>query len=132
MSDVYISGEVHIDFSNLWIQRGEHTSKLRPKTAEVLYQLVLHAGLVVSKEFLLTTVWPGVVIGEWGLTTCIYELRQALQDTTKPPSFIETVHRRGYRFIAPLTAQSVMTRQAFPILAQATEPFTDWQYTSAR
>ena len=57
------------------------------------------AGQVVSKEELFTAVWPETVVSEGVLTSRIRELRQALGDTTATPRYIETVSRRGYRFI---------------------------------
>lgn len=105
-SHLFTAGEFQIDFDNLWVQQGQERRRLRGKTAGVLYQLVMNAGTLVSKEKLLRTVWPDAVVGECGITTCIYELRQAFNDTAKPPRIIETVYRHGYRFIAPLTSAS--------------------------
>lgn len=91
----------HLDSSGqLW--RGEEERVLRPKTLAVLHYLVQQAGQVVSKDELLSAVWPEVIVSEAVLTVCINELRQALADDSRHPRFIATVHRRGYRFIAPL------------------------------
>lgn len=54
----------------------------------------------MTKETLLDTVWPGIAISESTLTACIWQVRQALADTARNPRYIETVHGRGYRFIA--------------------------------
>ena len=48
--------------------------------------------------------WPGVFVGDAVLKVCIREIRIALGDDQKHPTFIETVHKRGYRFVAPVTA----------------------------
>jgi len=57
----------------------------------------------VTKDALFAAVWPETMVSEGVLTNCIAELRQALGDDAKRPRFIATVHRRGYRFIAPLS-----------------------------
>jgi predicted ATPase/DNA-binding winged helix-turn-helix (wHTH) protein len=84
----------------LWCEDEERT--LRPKSAAALHYLVARAGQVVSKDELLAAVWPEVIVSEAVLTVSINELRQALEDNPRQPRFIATVHRRGYRFIAPL------------------------------
>ena len=50
--------------------------------------------------------WPGVFVGDGALKVCIREIRRALGDDAQAPRFIETAHRRGYRFIAPVTQSS--------------------------
>lgn len=79
---------------------GEREIKLRPRTRRVLEFLVEHAGEVVSKEQLLRAVWSDVVVTEQTLSTSISELRRALVDDPRAPRFIETVHGRGFRFVA--------------------------------
>jgi predicted ATPase len=68
----------------------------------VLRLLVAQTGQLVTKEALLQAVWPDTVVSEAVLTTCIGELRKVLGDTAQAPRFIQTVHRRGYRFIGHL------------------------------
>ena len=84
----------------LW--SGQQEIRLRPKASAVLKELVTHAGAPVSKEDLFATVWSGTAVGDDALTSCIQELRRALEDDPKQPRFIETRHRRGYRFVAAL------------------------------
>ncbi len=85
----------------LW--SGDREIRLTPKASEVLKQLVLHAGEPVSKADLFATVWSGTAVGDDALTSCIQELRRAFGDDPKQPRFIETRHRRGYRFVAALS-----------------------------
>jgi DNA-binding winged helix-turn-helix (wHTH) protein/pimeloyl-ACP methyl ester carboxylesterase len=85
----------------LW--SGAREIRLTPKASDVLKQLVLHAGEPVSKADLFATVWNGTAVSDDALTSCIQELRRALEDNSKQPRFIETRHRRGYRFVAPLS-----------------------------
>ncbi len=68
----------------------------------VLRCLVNQAGQLVTKDALLMTVWPKTAVSESALTVAIRQLRRVLGDQARTPQFIETVHRRGYRFNAPL------------------------------
>jgi DNA-binding winged helix-turn-helix (wHTH) protein/pimeloyl-ACP methyl ester carboxylesterase len=82
---------------------GTREVRLTPKASAVLTQLVQHAGEPVSKDDLFATVWSGTAVSDDALTSCIQELRRALEDDPKQPRFIETRHRRGYRFVAELS-----------------------------
>lgn len=72
---------------------------LRPKVYGVLRYLVENPDRIVTKDEILDRVWLGSVVGDSVLKVCIRELRTALGDSTKEPRFVETVHRRGYRYI---------------------------------
>ncbi len=89
----------------LW--RGQEVIRLTNKALAVLCYLVEHRGQLVTKDDLFAAVWPEVVVSDAALVVCIRELRQALGDARRTPQFIETIHGRGYRFIAPVTAPAV-------------------------
>ena len=74
---------------------------LTPKAFAVLQHLVAHPGRLFSKQELLDAVWPGVFVGDAVLKVTIREIRRALGDDAHAPQYIETAHRRGYRFIPP-------------------------------
>ena len=97
---------VRLDLTNACLWRGARRITLRPKTFAVLRCLLAHRGQLVTKAALLDTVWPEITVNDVALMICIRELRQALGDDPKAPRFIETLHRRGYRFIGdlPVTA----------------------------
>ena len=84
----------------LW--RQHEVIRLSHKAFAVLRCLASHPGQLVTKDDLLATVWPETVVSEAVLTTAVRELRQALNDRARTPHFIETVHGRGYRFMAPV------------------------------
>src|SRR5262249_26639711 len=86
----------------------------------VLHYLALHPGRLVTKEELRAAVWPGVAVSEIVLAVCVSELRKVLGDSAKTPRFIETVHGRGYRFIA--TVGSDAGRAADPERSRAHLP----------
>ena len=86
---------------------GEAVLPVRPKTLAVLCVLVAQAGQLMTRDALFATVWPEIVVSEAVLTVAIRELRRVLGDQARMPQYIETVHGRGYRFIAPVTAASL-------------------------
>jgi DNA-binding winged helix-turn-helix (wHTH) protein len=65
---------------------------------------VTQAGQLVTKDALLEAVWPAAMVSESILTVAMRTLRRVLGDEARTPRFIETVHGRGYRFIAPISA----------------------------
>ncbi|MBI3799184.1 MAG: transcriptional regulator [Deltaproteobacteria bacterium] len=102
---------VYLDVENELIWAGEQQLRLTPKAFAVLRYLIERSGRLVSKEELLRAVWADTIVSEWALTTCLRAIRKALGEKAKTPRFIETVHRRGYRFIAPLSTQPVASSQ---------------------
>ena len=86
----------------LW--RDDDEIPLRPKTASVLGYLLSRPGDVVSKQELLEAVWPDGFVGDAVLSVCVNELRQTLADDPRHPGYIATAHRRGYRFVAPVSS----------------------------
>lgn len=79
--------------------------RLSNKASQVLIALVRAGGQVVKRGDLMDSVWPDVVVGEEVLTHAVAELRRALGDSPRKPSYIETVHKAGYRLLAPAEAE---------------------------
>ena len=82
------------------LKRGQQEVRLTPRSLAVLGLLASQPGRVVTKDELFTTVWQETAVTDAALATCIQEIRRALGDTARDPRFIETIHRRGYRFVA--------------------------------
>ena len=82
----------------LW--RGRREVKLAPKALVLLRFLLERAGDVLTKEEVFRAVWPDTAVSDGALTSCIRELRRALRDDARQPQYVETLHRRGYRFVA--------------------------------
>ena len=82
------------------LKRSRRDVRITPKSLSLLYLLAQRAGQVVTKEEIFRLVWPDTAVSDSALTSCIQELRDALCDDAKQPRFIETLHRRGYRFVA--------------------------------
>jgi DNA-binding winged helix-turn-helix (wHTH) protein len=73
---------------------------LPPRVLGVLEQLLEQPGEVVTKQALISTVWRDAFVTETSIAEAISVLRQALQDDPQRPTYVQTLHRRGYRFIA--------------------------------
>jgi len=91
----------HLDLAAGRLARGAEALDLPPKALAVLQYLVERPGQLVSKEELLAAIWPGVFVTSDVLKVTIAEIRKVLGDSPKESRFIQTAHRRGYRFIAP-------------------------------
>lgn len=95
-------GSFRFDPVNQCLWHGERMIDLAPKAFAVLSYLVTHPGRLVTKEELLQAVWPDVYVTDAVLKVRVRELRKALGDKAQDPQFVKTLHRRGYRFIAPV------------------------------
>src|SRR5215472_12229255 len=95
-------GPFRIDLQDERLWRGAQVLRLRPKSFAVLRYLLERPGRLVTKEELLHALWPETVVQEETVTACLRDLRRVLHDDPRRPQYIETVHRRGYRFIAPV------------------------------
>jgi predicted ATPase/DNA-binding winged helix-turn-helix (wHTH) protein len=93
---------VWLDLAHEQLWRGGQTLHLRPKSFALLRYLVAHAGRVVSKDELVQAVWPETAVSDGVLTVSITEIRQVLGDTAQAPQYLETVPRRGYRWLGTL------------------------------
>src|SRR5262249_36313902 len=76
---------------------------------QVLCYVVERPGQLVTKEELFRVLWADTVVSDAALTTCIQEIRKALQDNPRSPQYLETVHRLGFRFVAAITTSPVQS-----------------------
>ncbi|HUP29541.1 MAG TPA: winged helix-turn-helix domain-containing protein [Usitatibacter sp.] len=113
------------------------TVKLESKAMAVLVYLAERPGEVVGRETLLAEVWKGVFVGDDSLTQVVIKLRKALGDDPDRPKYIETITKRGYRLIAPVTRGAVRSSPRLPwlsvagITAALLGAFAAWWYTSS-
>lgn len=105
-TDVVAFGDFCFDRRNLLLSRDGDEIELPPKVADLLRVLVDRPGDVVSKDDLLQAVWRDVAVTDNSLNVAVARLRRALGDDPARPACIQTVHGRGYRFIAPLRPAS--------------------------
>src|SRR5262252_5740409 len=99
-SDVYVFDRYRLSVDGSLLVRDGTVVALAPKVLQILLVLLQHAGEVVRKEHLLSTVWPDSFVEDTGLTRNISLLRRALGDDGQ--HFVVTVARIGYRFAAPV------------------------------
>src|SRR4029450_3033997 len=99
-------GPYRLDTGAGQLRRGDAVVPLAPKAVTVLQHLVARPGQLVTKDDLLELAWADVHVGDGALKVCIREIRRALDDDPRTPTYIETAHRRGYRFIAPVATEA--------------------------
>src|SRR5262245_56125113 len=99
----YAFGPFRLDRATYQAYRGNRPLALTPKLLDLLFYLVERPAKLVTKEELLDGVWPGANVTENALAQAISELREALDDSAVSPTYIRTVARRGYRFVAPVS-----------------------------
>ena len=103
---LYRFGEFTVDGDQKVLLRNDSPLALAPKVFDTLLILVGNSGRIVEKEELMSRLWPDSFVEESNLTFNIQQLRKALGDNARHPHFIETVARRGYRFIAEVKENS--------------------------
>lgn len=106
-----------LDLPNERLWKGLEAIKLTPKAFALLAYLVERPSQLVTKAALLDAVWPGTFVGDAVLKVTMSQIREALEDDSKCPRFIETAHRRGYRFIGQITDSGPAAHTPQPITA---------------
>ena len=96
----YRFGDFRVDPAACTLRRAGEPVPLSPRPFDLLIYLLRNPERLVTKDELLDALWPGVAVTENTLTRAVSELRRALHDTPGAPRCIETVPRRGYRWIA--------------------------------
>lgn len=99
-SQVYEFGRFRLNAGDRILLHGDKTVRLTEKVFNLLLRLVERSGHLVTKEDLMEQVWPDSMVEENNLTVSMSALRKALGERQKEGQYIETVPRRGYRFVA--------------------------------
>src|ERR1043165_964965 len=99
----YDFGRYRLDCDERLLRRDNEVVPLTPKAFELLLALVQDADRLITKEELLEKVWAGSFVEEANLSHNIYKLREALGEKQNGEKYIETIPRRGYRFVAKVT-----------------------------
>jgi len=99
----------YVDTTSNRIFSDETEVKLETKVMAVLHHLALHHNELVTREALEQAIWGDTVVGYDALTRCIAQLRKALNDSSRKPRYIETISKKGYRLIAPISEQPLPT-----------------------
>jgi eukaryotic-like serine/threonine-protein kinase len=120
-------GPFRFDLTDRTLTRNGIEVRLPPRALLILAHLLERPGRIVSKQELVDAVWKDAFVGETSLTEAIGVLRQALGDAASDSTYIQTVHRRGYRFVAPLRVEA----QASPMLTPVQAPDLDTSVAAA-
>ena len=129
----YRFGQFTLDADQKVLLREGKPLLLAPKILETLLTLVENSGRIIEKKELMTRLWPDTFVEESNLTYSIVQLRKTLGDDARHPRYIETIPKRGYRFIVDVEAANPTseTINATPIIARkrvasiAVLPFVD-------
>src|ERR1041385_6372767 len=113
---LYEFGEFVLDARSRILLKDGVTVRLTPKALETLLVLIQHGAQLVEKEQLVKEVWPDTYVEEGSLSRNINELRKALGDDSSKPSYIETVPKPGYRFLAAVKVSVVDGEEAAAVI----------------
>jgi DNA-binding winged helix-turn-helix (wHTH) protein len=123
---IYAFEAWELDVGRYELRSDGKSVKLEPQVFSVLAYLVEHRDRVISKQELLTHLWPDQFIGDSALERCIMAARKAIGDSGGQQRFIKTFHRRGYRFVA--TVAECTMPVASPVSTYASMPSpSDWR-----
>ena len=133
MRAVLVFGPFRLDRRTYVLSRDGVMVRLSPKLAQVLACLADARGELVTRELLLDRFWPDVNVTDNTLTRAIADIRQVLGDAPDAPAYIQTMARRGYRFVAPVAdaAGPAEPGQAGMVTVSdavaGLEPFVAWE-----
>jgi TolB-like protein/DNA-binding winged helix-turn-helix (wHTH) protein/Tfp pilus assembly protein PilF len=116
----------HVDARNVELRRNGVPVRIREQSFKVLVYLLEHAGELVTREDLRRVLWPADTFVDFdqSLNTAMMKLRDALGDDAEAPVYIETIPKRGYRFIAPISADAAIQTPSPLSMAPVTSPGT--------
>jgi len=122
VSPIVRFGAFEVDLRSAELRKHGLKLKIQEQPFQVLAMLLEHPGQIVTREDLHKKLWPAdtFVDFEHGLNAAINKLRETLGDSADNPRFVETLHRRGYRFIAPVEA--VGAQGSAPTVAPVSPP----------
>ena len=118
---VYQFGMFRLEPAERRLQRNGETISLTPKAFDTLVFLVERAGHLVEKEELMKALWPDSFVEDANLAQQVFTLRKVLGETDEGGQFIETVARKGFRFVAPVTITAQPEQVSAESLSKATK-----------
>lgn len=124
MSRSLLFGPFRLDLAGKQLLRDGKEISLTPRALDLLAYMAEHAGQLLTRDDLFNALWPGVVVADHALSVQIREIRKALDEDIHNPQYIETRHRRGYRFKAPVSVAGGET----PLLPS---PKSEWMPVGA-
>ena len=103
---IYRFGSFSLDDSARELRRDGRRVETEPKTFELLLYLVQHADRAVSKDELLSALWPRQIVTETALSRCVMKARRAVADDAGRQEVIRTLHGHGYRFVCQFESEA--------------------------
>lgn len=121
-------GEFHLDLKRQALFKNGMRVKLQEKLYQVLITLLENPGETVTRETMRLRLWPKdtYVNFEASVNTAVNKLRQVLGDSPEKPAYVETIPRKGYRFIARVESVAPSAMPAMNDILRATEPAPAW------
>ena len=101
----YRFGDFLLETDGFRLTRGRQPIEVSPRPFDLLAYLVTHPSQLVTREELFQALWPDVIVTDNALTQLVSELRHTLGDSSGSPHYVQTIARRGYRFIAPVAVE---------------------------
>ena len=125
VSETQSFGSFRLDRANHCLWKDAERVSITPKAYDVLCHLVEHSGSLVTPDEMLEVIWGDTYVNPEVLRKYVLEIRKALGDKADDPKFVETVPKRGYRFIAPVCAdQEPATSDAGEAITSSTLEIT--------
>jgi DNA-binding winged helix-turn-helix (wHTH) protein len=115
-------GDCAVDVERRELRRAGKAVHVEPQAFDLLVYLINHRDRVVSKDELLEAVWNGRIVSDSALTTRINAARQAIGDSGTRQQLIQTLARRGFRFIADVAEEAASDAGARPSPGSAQQP----------
>src|SRR5438105_2701368 len=112
MATIYVLGPFRLDAEAALLFRGAEPVALGRRAVALLSVLVKRPGILVSKDALIEDAWPGLTVEESNLTVQISALRRVFGEEPGGEQWIETLQRRGYRFVGPVSIEDQGTAAA--------------------
>jgi DNA-binding winged helix-turn-helix (wHTH) protein len=131
VQETYALGPFLVDIRNKLLLRGSEPVRLGRRSIALLLALVERRGAVVSKDTLIEAAWPSQVVLEANLSVQIASLRRVLGDVPGGDRWIETLPRRGYRFIGPAIAEVEKSIASAPLKVDTAPGLASTQHNDA-
>src|ERR1700760_4437803 len=121
-SQNWVFGAFELEGRTAELRRNGVAIRLQEQPSQLLLYLLQHAGEIVTREDLRAQLWPADTFVDFdhALNTAVMKLREALGDSSEKPLYIQTLPRKGYRFVAPVSALPATNGRSTAL--QAEEP----------
>lgn len=126
-------GPFAVDLRTSVLSRRGAMTPLSPKLVQVLVCLAEARGELVTRDLLFERFWPGLTVTDNTLTRAIADIRKVLDDDSATPTYVQTIARRGYRFLAPVREEAATPdgvragAVSVPDALAGLEPFVAWE-----